>query len=558
MKLLLYAARQAKAAVIWATLLGVVGGAVTAWTVALLGDLLSKGVTSSSQLWQFIALAMAAPILRYISAEVLSRFSQRHLLDMSHELSARVVRSKLRSVEELGSDRLLATLTDDLSVITGMLAAMPMLIANVAVLVGCLIYVAYLSWVVFGLVALAMILGIALYMWVVKRANAWMQQARNERDALLGHYHALTDGFTELKLHRPRRETFLRDTLRSSLSTILRLNVSGLALYNFAANYNQWLFFVVVGFIVFGSPSWLGSDLSVKTSAVLALLYLRAPLEIAVNWFPNVARAEIALKKYQDVLTRLPVEHDAEDGGRPVPRFDQLDLVNVTYAYEGSEREQFGIGPINMTVRAGEIVFMTGGNGSGKTTLAKILAGLYVPATGELRVNGEAITPENRDHYRQLLSCVFAKFHLFRELLGVSRPTLDADAGEWLRRMRLQDRVKVNAGTFSTLDLSTGQRKRLALLVSMLEDRPICIFDEWASDQDPQYREEFYSHLLPELKARRKAVIVISHDDRYYTKGDRLIKLDEGQIVIDRDMRQPDTYQPGASAVGAGVELARG
>jgi putative ATP-binding cassette transporter len=136
------------------------------------------------------------------------------------------------------------------------------------------------------------------------------------------------------------------------------------------------------------------------------------------------------------------------------------------------------------------------------------------------------------------VSSIFTSFHLFRDLVGLERPNLDREAAEWLERMRLDQRIEVRDGVFSDLRLSTGQRKRVALLVTMLEDRPICIFDEWAADQDAQYREEFYSSVLPELKARGKMVIVISHDDRYYSLGDRVIKLERGKIVADQWARE--------------------
>jgi putative ATP-binding cassette transporter len=203
----------------------------------------------------------------------------------------------------------------------------------------------------------------------------------------------------------------------------------------------------------------------------------------------------------------------------------------VQYEYAAPDQDRFQLGPIDLTIRAGEILFITGGNGSGKSTLAKILAGLYTPTAGEIRLDGTPVANGNRDEYRQLVSSIFASFHLFPELLGLDRPTLDREATDWLVRMRLDQRVRVERGVFSDLHLSTGQRKRIALLVAMLEERPICIFDEWAADQDAQYRQEFYSTLLPELKARGKAVIIISHDDRYYSEGDRIVKLDRGQMV---------------------------
>jgi len=182
------------------------------------------------------------------------------------------------------------------------------------------------------------------------------------------------------------------------------------------------------------------------------------------------------------------------------------------------------------------LVFITGGNGSGKTTLAKLLVGLYIPQQGEIRLDGQPITDERRDDYRQLFSVVFSDFYLFENLLGLSDFNIDTRAQDYLVKLELDRSVEIKDRTLSTLDLSQGQRKRLALLTAYLEDRPIYLFDEWAADQDPQFKEIFYFELLGRLKAAGKTAIVISHDDRYYHVADRVIKLNYGLIEFDNSM----------------------
>ena len=172
-----------------------------------------------------------------------------------------------------------------------------------------------------------------------------------------------------------------------------------------------------------------------------------------------------------------------------------------------------------------------GGNGSGKTTLAKLLCGLYIPESGALWLDSKPITDVTRDQYRQLFSVVFSDFYLFEKLLGLEAFNLDKRAAHYIAHLQLDHKVEVRGGQLSTVDLSQGQRKRLALLTAYLEDRPIYIFDEWAADQDPVFREIFYYELLPELKAKGKTVLVISHDDRYYGMADRILKLDYGQLA---------------------------
>jgi putative ATP-binding cassette transporter len=205
--------------------------------------------------------------------------------------------------------------------------------------------------------------------------------------------------------------------------------------------------------------------------------------------------------------------------------------VVFSYGEDNSAETPFMLGPISLELRPGELVFIIGGNGSGKSTLVKVLSGLYQPLRGDVRLAGTMITDGNREWYREHFSVVFSDFHLFRRLLGQSDSQVERLAPHYLRLLQLDQKVTLHNRTFSTLDLSQGQRKRLALVTAYLEDRAIYLFDEWAADQDPQYKEVFYKTLLPDLRARGKTVIVITHDDRYFHLGNQVIKLDDGKVV---------------------------
>lgn len=228
----------------------------------------------------------------------------------------------------------------------------------------------------------------------------------------------------------------------------------------------------------------------------------------------------------QEGSTRIPATELDLRGWR------RLDLVGLThhYAREGDERP-FRLGPIDLTFRPGEVTFLVGGNGSGKTTLALLLLGLYRPESGRILLDGVPIDDSNREAYRQLFSTVFSDFHLFDSLLGLEQDNLDGVARVYLERLQLDTKVRIEGGSFSTQALSQGQRKRLALLTAYVEDRPFYLFDEWAADQDPLFRKVFYTELLPDLKARGKAVLVITHDDRYFSRADRCVRLDVGRLV---------------------------
>jgi putative ATP-binding cassette transporter len=209
----------------------------------------------------------------------------------------------------------------------------------------------------------------------------------------------------------------------------------------------------------------------------------------------------------------------------------------VTYAYD---QDGFAIGPIDLTLRPGEIVFVAGGNGTGKTTLVKLLSGLYTPRSGTIRVDGRPVTPETQDAYRQLFSVVFVDGYLFPTLLGLDRPELDLEAEALLARLALAGHVRVAGGAFSTTDLSQGQRKRLALLTAWLEDRPLVILDEWAANQDTAFRRLFYHELLPEWRDRGKTLVVITHDEEYFPIADRVIRIDAGRLRSQPPKLEPD------------------
>jgi putative ATP-binding cassette transporter len=295
---------------------------------------------------------------------------------------------------------------------------------------------------------------------------------------------------------------------------------------------------VIIGVSVFGLRHVLGAQAAVLSGFMMALLYMMTPLQVIMNAAPGLARAKVALQNIHDL--GITLSHSASpERTDDVPVLSgrggvRLQLCGVMYSHQNADSlDEFTVGPIDLTIMPGELLFITGGNGSGKTTLAKLLTGLYPPLKGELWYDEQRVTDENRDNYRQLFSGVFSDFFLFESLLGLEPAQLDDRAREYIWRLRLQEKVRIKDGVFSTTALSQGQRKRLALLTCCLENRPVLFFDEWAADQDPSFKEFFYLTILPGLKDQGKTIIVISHDDRYYGVADRIIHLESGRIVAE-------------------------
>jgi putative ATP-binding cassette transporter len=485
--------------------------------------------------WAFIAVGVGKVATNYFSQVLLARFAQGAIAGLRRDLIRRILAVPLRDLEEIGTSRVLVALTDDVFNITQSLLAIPVVSVNLAILLGGAIYLGWLSWKLLTCVALLILLGAIGYRLMIASAFKSLNLAREEEDKLFRSFRALTEGIKELKLHRSRRGAFFAQSIQKTTEVYQRHNVAAEVRFITAQSWSHFLYFALIGLILFLVPSLTSLSNKTLTGYVLTTLYLMGPLAGVMSSLSLFGRADIALRKVQKLGLSL-AEHSTEEcpldpAGRE-PGFERLELTGVTHSYHREQDDShFVLGPIDLTFRPGELVFLVGGNGSGKSTLAKIITGLYVPEAGEIRLDGKLVTSQNRDNYRQLFSTVFADFYLFDDLLGLEGPALDARAREYLKELHLNHKIKVQNGTLSTTAVSQGQRKRLALLTAYLEDRPFYLFDEWASDQDPHFKRVFYTQILPELRARGKTVLVISHDEKYFGVADRLIKLDYGKLA---------------------------
>lgn len=541
MRLIKFLLRYSPKLIFLAIAAGVICGAANTALLAIISAVLTGGPVSSRQLaLGFVGLCIVVALFRVVNELLLAQLGQNALVDLRMQLCRKILGIPLRNLEELGPHRIMTVLTEDVPNITGVVTAMPTIFINAAVVLTCLIFLGWLSWVLLLAVIALMVLGILTYQIPIVRAARHGLRAREAADSLQNHLRALTNGFKELKLHGERREAFMTGSLQATSESLREHNMNVWKIFTLASSWGQLLVFVVIGLLLFALPTVKNISVQVLTGYTLTILYMMNPLQLIMNVLPGMGRANISLKKVEDLgfeLTARSTENTIQFPLKPQPSWRTLELQGVMYSYKrDGEDQNFVLGPIDLTFYPGELVFLVGGNGSGKTTLAKIIIGLYAPESGEVRFNGQALTDETRDLYRSNFSVVFTDFYLFDKLLGLDSPELDQHAQEYIKQLQLANKVSVKDGALSTTELSQGQRKRLALLTAYLEDRPIYLFDEWAADQDPYFKEVFYLQLLPELKARGKTIIVISHDDRYYHVGDRVVKLEESRLAYDEPL----------------------
>jgi len=524
--------------VIASVLLGIIGGlSVTALLATVNQGLHSDGGMSRGVVIAFACLCLLA-LLSTIAADIGTNYvGQNIIAKLRKDLGAKVLSAPIEQIERYRTHRLIPVLTRDVDTISDFAFAFAPLAISITVIVGCLGYLAVLSWPIFLITLLAIGIGCAVQFVAQSKGIKGFYAAREAEDNLQKHYSAIAEGAKELRIHRPRRHAMLTQNIQGTADHICDTHVRSINIFVIAKSLGSMLFFVVIGLTLTLQSLWPSADPAVMSGFVLVLLYMKGPLETLIGNLPIVSRAQIAFRRIADLSERFssPEPHlllQAAD--KPAPNMEHLELRDVQYAFppvEGSA--PFKLGPVNLSIEPGEILFIVGENGCGKTTLIKLLLGLYTPQQGEVRLNGNKVDAEGLDDYRQMFTTVFADYYLFDDLVQNDK-TLPSDATRYLERLEIAHKVSVRDGAFTTTDLSTGQRKRLALINAWLDERPVLVFDEWAADQDPTFRRIFYTELLPDLKRLGKTIIVISHDDRYFDVADQLVRMSAGQVVSER------------------------
>ncbi len=521
--------QSSRRGVVVAALLGGLSGACSTALLALIREALQPGAPLGKMALAFAGLCLVLLASRIASQTLVVRLGQDAVFRLRLRVARGIAAAPLRRLEEVGRHRLFAALTEDVTAVAEALPGVGALFTDLCIVFGCLLYLAWLSPVLLGAVFAVALLGIVSHQAVVRVAFSSIVEARRAQDEQVRHLLSLVEGVKELKLFQPRRDAFVNGALQDVASTYRRHLLRGMTLLVAGAAWGHTLFLLAVGTLLFIVPRWGTFPPDVLAGFVLGILYMSTPLEFTVTFLPQLGRARACLQNVQALGLLLAETPEPERAPASRPSWSRLELRGITHAYQ---REQDGrdfvLGPLDLTLRPGELVMLVGGNGSGKTTLAKILTGLYEPQGGEVLLDGEPMKGESRAVHRQLFSAVFADSHLFDRLYGLEAPEERTQA--LLQRLELDHKVRITAGTLSTTALSQGQRRRLMLLTALLEDRPFYVFDEWAADQDPTFREIFYREVLPELRNRGKGLLVISHDDKYFPLADRLLRLDYGQL----------------------------
>jgi len=482
--------------------------------------------TSLSVLPEFLGLLLLLMAVTLGSQLALTALGHHFVFRLRSEFIKRILDTQIERVEQLGSASLLAGLTSDVRAITIAFVRLPELVQGIILTFGSAAYLAWLSTKMLAVTAL----WIAITIWggfmLVSRVYKHMAVLRETEDNLYNDYQTVLEGRKELTLNRERAEhifnhLYIPDA-REYRHHIIRADTFHLS----AVNWSNIMMLGAIGLVFWMANSLGWADTNVAATYSLTLLFLRTPLLSAVGSLPTLLSAQVAFNK----LKKFDLAPFKAEFPRPqaFPNWQTLELRNVTFRYQDSA---FSVGPVNLTIHRGELLFLIGGNGSGKSTLAMLLTGLYQPQSGEILLDGTALSAEKPEDYRKLFSAVFTDVWLFDRLLGPDGQQANpALVEKWLAQLQMSHKLELQDGKILNLKLSKGQKKRVALLLALAEERDIILLDEWAADQDPHFRREFYQVLLPLMQEMGKTIFAISHDDHYFIHADRLLEMRDGKL----------------------------
>jgi len=516
-----------------------IGGSVSGLIVTVILGAATKATDKEASfryLLMFgVALAAILVAKRY-SLRATNLLTETILERIRLRITDKIRRADLQFFERTGSTQFFSLLTKETQTISSTAGVAINAVSSLVMLAVSFCFIAYLSVPAFVLTLAAIGTGVIAYRVSLEAAAPQMRETLRLENSYFDLIQQLLAGFKELKINGAKNRDLYDGHLKPLSAKVRDHKVATNNLFVTTTLITHGAFYALLCVVIFLLPRLANVDQGVVMKISAVILFTFGPLLEVIGVVPHVAQAGAAIQALESMEKTL----DAELGDtipvnfaeNPAPwRFQEIEAQDLVFAYpEQAGVPGYTVGPINLKIHAGETLFLMGGNGSGKSTLLKMLTGLYLPRSGRLLVDGQIVTPSQYPRFRNLFSIIFTDFHLFDRLYGLAEID-EARLNVLLAEMDLANKTAYNEGRFSHLQLSTGQRKRLALITAILEQKPILVCDEWAADQDPQFRRHFYQTILPELKRKGQTIIAATHDDHYFHTANRLMKMEYGQIV---------------------------
>lgn len=500
-----------------------ISSAVGVLTLIFINDYLLKN-TQNIPILYFIALLIVFFLSSTIVELGLSVFGQNFIFKMQRRVVKQILDTPLLKVAKVGKARILASLGSDVRNVSFGLLRLPDFLQSSILILCTSVYLCYLSPQIFTLCAIWIIVVFTINNFLMMKVYSYFRKARENDDALQNNYQNILDGHKELLINRYRAKLYYEDEFENNARSKKKNNTLGNLFNNLSSNFTNVALLALVGVEFYLALEFKWASVAEATTIALSILFLRTPLVSMIGSFPTLLLAKIALDK----IAKLELDDYKEHFEKTnfIKDWRQISFRNTSFSYD----DNFHLNPVNLELKKGELIFLIGKNGSGKSTFCMLLTGLFKPSEGEIFVDDMKIDDDNLDIYRSLVSAVFSDFHLFTKTLAKEKFADEEKIASWLEFLELKGKTRVEDHELVLTKLSTGQKKRLAMLIALLEERDILVLDEWAADQDPVFRRFFYKKLLPLLKEQGKTIFAITHDDAYFDSADRIFLAEEGNI----------------------------
>ncbi|RLB10278.1 MAG: hypothetical protein DRG39_06630 [Deltaproteobacteria bacterium] len=444
--------------------------------------------------------------------------------------------SNLLNLESIDKGIFFSALASDASTISQSTSMAINAVSSTVMLIFIIIYIAFMSLKALFITIAIITFMVLMYLSNEKKVAAAFEESVKCENRFMDNLRGLLDGFKELKLNRKKYIDFDKSELSPVIDASKQHRIDAGLRLNVTILLAQTFLLISIGGLLFILPQIDQSQIPLIPRLIALIIFSATPISDFAMAIPAVSKAEASINNIHTLealidIGQSRVEQLCEEQPIKELKWDKIVLDKVFFQFpERDNSRPFSIGPIDVEFHKGEIVFIIGGNGSGKSTFLKVLTSLYAPTSGRILLDDTEVTPYNKASYRNLFSAIFTDYYLFKRLLGIDYPDNEL-ISYLLDKMELSHKTSIENGVITSLDLSTGQKKRLALIISILEDKPIMIFDEWAADQDPTFRKFFYDVLLQELKAKGKTIIAVTHDDRYFYAADKIYKMEYGKFI---------------------------
>ena len=480
-----------------------------------------------------IVFLLYAVCLRYTLFRVTSILED-IVTHLRTRLADKIRQADLLSLEQIDQTEIYNLLTSETRIISESSAILAPALQSSILLVIAVLYLAFLSLPAFVLCVIFFGSGLSVYLRRFKEMTPLMLRTTQQEVRSFNTLRDLIEGFKEVRLNDARSRDLMSDVVETA-GTLRSMKVMTADMLHVNTTLGYSIFYLTIAAMLFLLPRLAAFSREEMIQVMMTVLFTIGPLGVVISGVQALSKARVAVHNVNLLEQRLDrFRSDVPTAATSALQdFTTIRMQAVSFDYIDPEGDPiFRVGPLDVTIRRGEIIFVTGGNGSGKSTFLKVLTALYLPSTGMLWVDNRLIGKPELPSYRALFTAIFADFHLLQKLYGLY-DVKEETVQNLLRQFSLDHKTAYVRDHFTNLQLSTGQRKRLAMVVALLEERPIYIFDEWAAEQDPEFRQYFYDQLLPELAARGKTVIAVTHDERYFHVAHRMIKMELGRIESD-------------------------